>query len=251
MRSAAIALCGVGLLALPACEHSRSAHAPLATSTSPAIAGDATAGPVEIPVGADAPRDGRPTEFKKLQTWLNVQGLTFTGDGVEIDREAEALVRAERTLDTPEASLARSAELLEINAIVRAIGAARDAVLQDPDNPEAYHALGRALRAKRKDDKALDAFTTAARLDPGSALIQMDLGDARNRMGDLRGAISAYTRAVELDETRGHAHARLAVLHYYAGNDAAAWASLRRADRLGAVVPPQFRVLLAQRTPEG
>ena len=97
----------------------------------------------------------------------------------------------------------------------------------------------------------VDAFTTAARLNPDSPITQIELGDTRNRMGDLDGAIEAYTRATELDATRGRAHARLAVLHYYAGNDAAAWASLRRADKLGAVVPSQFRVLLAQRTPEG
>lgn len=240
MRTAALVLCGVGLSTMQACH-----HAPTTQSASQSSA--YTAGPVEI----ETPSDGRPAEFKKLQTWLNVQGLTFTGDGVTIDKAAEARVRAERRLASPEQSLARSAELIEINALVRAIGAARDAVLQDPGNAEAYHALGIALRAKRKDDKALDAFTTAARLNPDSPITQIELGDTRNRMGDLDGAIEAYTRATELDATRGRAHARLAVLHYYAGDDAAAWASLRRADKLGAVVPSQFRVLLAQRTPEG
>ncbi len=245
MRTAALVLCGVGLSVLPACQR---AHSPMALHDDNISAGAFDASPVEIETTTN---DGRPESFKKLQTWLNVQGLTFTGDGVTIDKAAEATIRAQRDLASPADSLARSAELLEINAVVRAIGAARDAVLQDPGSALAYHALGTALRAKRKDDKALDAFTTAARLDPDSSAIQADLGDARNRMGDLPGAISAYTRAVELNPSAGPAHSRLAVLHYYAGDDDAAWSSLRRADTLGAAVPPQFRVLLAQRTPQG
>ncbi len=245
MRTAALVLCGVVLSVLPACQRAQSS---ITQHDDPVSAGAYDASPVEID---NATKDGRPESFKKLQTWLNIQGLTFTGDGVTIDKAAEASVRAERELPSPAASLARSAELLEINAVVRAVGAARDAVLQAPNSADAYHALGTALQAKRKDDLALDAFTTAARLDPDSPRIQADLGAARNRMGDLPGAISAYTRAVQLDPDAGPAHARLAILHYYAGDDNAAWSSLRRADTLRAAVPPQFRVLLAQRTPQG
>ncbi|MFI4896497.1 MAG: tetratricopeptide repeat protein [Phycisphaerales bacterium JB059] len=244
MRGAAIVLCGIGVLGLGACQSSRVA------SVSEPVGMQAGAAPVErtpSPTGAD----GRPTEFKKLQTWLAVRGLSFSEDKVTIDEAGRAEVLAERRLPDSASSIVRSVELLAINARVRAIGAARDAVLADPGDAQAYRALGTALRTKRKDDRALAAFETAATLDPTSGAIQADQGDARNRVGDRAGAIEAYERAVALDPDDGESHARLAVLRYYTGDDSGAWSSLRAAERLGATVPPQFVVLLSERTPEG
>lgn len=244
MRGAAIVLCGVGIAGLGACQSTQ-----VASNAEPARI-ETGAAPVERePSPTDAA--GRPAEFKQLQTWLAVRGLTFTEDRVTIDEAGRAEVLAERRLPDSAASIVRSTELLAINARVRAIGAARDAVLADPGNAQAYRALGTALRTKRKDDKALAAFETSARLDPGSGAIQADLGDARNRVGDQAGAIEAYERAVAIDPRDGASHARLTVLRYYVGDDAGAWASLREAERLGANIPPQFVVLLSDRTPEG
>jgi len=244
MRVSAIVLCGLGLAALPAC---RSAQVVSKSSETPLLASGGT-GPVEIDQTESA---DRPTEFKKLQIWLAVRGLTFTGSGVEIDETGALEVTSQRRLASAEDSVTRSSELLATNARVKAIGAARDAVLVDPTDASAYHALGRALRNKRKNAMALDALTTAARLAPRSAEILADLADVRNRVGDLDGSIQSYRRSAELDGSVADTHVRLAVLSYYAGDDASAWASVHDAERLGASVPPQFRVLLAERTPEG
>ncbi|MEZ6243744.1 MAG: hypothetical protein R3B57_11965 [Phycisphaerales bacterium] len=193
---------------------------------------------------------GRPDDWEERQVWLARRGLEFTGDGVRID---EALARDLEYEPGPAASrerVSRSAEFLSHNAVIRAIGAARDAVLADRTNASAYAALGRALIAEREDDLALDAYKTASRLDPGSAPIRAALGDAFNRNGERESARSSYQQAVGLDPTDAKSFGRLAVLDYYLGDDLAAWRHAREAERLGGGVPPQFLVLLRERTPE-
>lgn len=208
------------------------------------------AAPVDLPGAQATASNERPTDWKKLQSWLALRGLEFSGDTVSIDRGAAGEVTIARTTEASDQSVLLSREFLAINARVKAMGAARDAVIADPSNADAFRALGEALRSKRQDDKALAAFATASRLAPESAPIRADLADAHNRVGELDAARAEYAAAIELDPAFAHAHARLAILDYYAGSDASAWRHLREAERLGATVPPQFVVLLSERTPE-
>ncbi len=210
--------------------------------------GELGAAPVEL---ASAPADdGRPTDWKKLQTWQATRGLEFTGDGVKIDPAGAREAGVAPGREASASSVARSAELLTINARTKAMGAARDAVLADPGNAQAYAALGRALITKRKDTMALDAYTTASRLAPNSAPIRAALADAHNRVGDRGAARAQYREALRLDPDDAKSHARLAILEYYAGDDTAAWRHTLEARRLGADVPPQFIALLTERTPQ-
>jgi tetratricopeptide (TPR) repeat protein len=63
----------------------------------------------------------------------------------------------------------------------------------------AYFFIGEIFRLQRKFFKADIAYTTACRLDPGSALWWYRLGSVRESVGDLTPAIEAYQRALRLN----------------------------------------------------
>jgi tetratricopeptide (TPR) repeat protein len=63
----------------------------------------------------------------------------------------------------------------------------------------AYFFIGEIFRLQRKFFKADIAYTTACRLDPGSALWWYRLGSVRESVGDLGPATEAYQRALRLN----------------------------------------------------
>jgi tetratricopeptide (TPR) repeat protein len=63
----------------------------------------------------------------------------------------------------------------------------------------AYFFIGEIFRLQQKFFKADIAYTTACRLDPGSALWWYRLGSVRESVGDLSPAIEAYQRALRLN----------------------------------------------------
>ena len=63
----------------------------------------------------------------------------------------------------------------------------------------AYFFIGEIFRLQRKFFKADIAYTTACRLEPGSALWWYRLGSVRESVGDLSPAIEAYQRALRLN----------------------------------------------------
>jgi tetratricopeptide (TPR) repeat protein len=63
----------------------------------------------------------------------------------------------------------------------------------------AYFFIGEIFRLQRKFLRADIAYTTAVRLDPGSALWWYRLGSVRESAGDLSPAMEAYQRALRLN----------------------------------------------------
>jgi tetratricopeptide (TPR) repeat protein len=63
----------------------------------------------------------------------------------------------------------------------------------------AYFFIGEIFRLQRKFFKADIAYTTACRLDPGSALWWYRLGSVRESVGDLSPAIEAYQQALRIN----------------------------------------------------
>jgi tetratricopeptide (TPR) repeat protein len=63
----------------------------------------------------------------------------------------------------------------------------------------AYFFIGEIFRLQRKFFKADIAYTTACRLDPGSALWWYRLGSVREYVGDLSQAVEAYQQALRLN----------------------------------------------------
>lgn len=139
--------------------------------------------------------------------------------------------------------------LKESNRRTAAIKAFAHAVRTAPTIPALYVALGDAFITKGKTEYAADAYRTAATLDPSDteALSQLALTLARDSRADE--AIATMQSVLAIDPDNGFAHERLAIWHYYAGDDDAAWRHVEGARRAGHPVPEQFLALLEQRTP--
>jgi tetratricopeptide (TPR) repeat protein len=74
-----------------------------------------------------------------------------------------------------------------------------NSVPQGERSSVAYFFIGEIFRLQRKFFKADIAYTTACRLDPGSALWWYRLGSVRESVGDLSPAIEAYQQALRLN----------------------------------------------------
>jgi len=96
-------------------------------------------------------------------------------------------------------------ETAEIN-IKQALGLA-------PNDPYSLFVLGRLKFRQKKYDEAVDALSSAAKLDPQDAQIQNFLGLALSEKG-LRGpAETALRKAIQLDPGYANAHNNLAVVY--------------------------------------
>jgi len=138
----------------------------------------------------------------------------------------------------------------EQSLFVEAIGSFTRAVVHSPDEFAAYEGLGDALVAKGRIEESQAAFATGLAIDGQSIAVRFKFAENLQRKGDLGMQIAALEDVLELDPAHVEAHSRLAIAHYYNNDDANAWREVRQTERLGGSVPPQFRILLAQRTQE-
>jgi hypothetical protein len=89
----------------------------------------------------------------------------------------------------------------------------KQAVALAPDDPYSLFVLGRLKFRQKKFDEAIDALSSAAKLDPQDAQVQNFLGLALSEKG-LRGpAEAALRKAIQLDPGYASAHANLAVAY--------------------------------------
>ncbi|MDR2434000.1 MAG: tetratricopeptide repeat protein [Treponema sp.] len=84
-----------------------------------------------------------------------------------------------------------------------------DAVPQGERTPTAYFFIGEIYRMTGKYRHADIAYTTAVRLEPGSALWWYRLATVRESVGDRDAAIAAYQRALVLNPNYREAAERL------------------------------------------
>jgi predicted AlkP superfamily phosphohydrolase/phosphomutase/tetratricopeptide (TPR) repeat protein len=83
----------------------------------------------------------------------------------------------------------------------------------DPDNPNAYVGLCRSYLQRRRPGAALQAATKAIGLKYHFPPAHYFLGVARERAGDIDGAIEALERALSQNPNFAEAHARLAGIY--------------------------------------
>jgi tetratricopeptide (TPR) repeat protein len=114
-----------------------------------------------------------------------------------------------------------------------------DATQRYPREAGYHHSLGAAFLRAGDFPRSLDAFTTAARLDPSLPRVQFNLGLVYTGMGRLDDALVAYERARERDPTDFKSLANLGSLYERQGKMASALeayrATLRVSPGLGAV----------------
>jgi tetratricopeptide (TPR) repeat protein len=92
----------------------------------------------------------------------------------------------------------------------RAIEAYQKAVQLDRDHIDAHMSLGAILcDVKRDYDGAIVAFEEAIRIDPGSALARLNLGNALHGKGNTPEAIAMFRKAIEIAPDYAAAHVNL------------------------------------------
>jgi tetratricopeptide (TPR) repeat protein len=101
-------------------------------------------------------------------------------------------------------------------------------VRKHPDDPLGYHDLAQ-LTWRDHPRQALDALTTAVRLDPGLAPAQIDLGWLLNRMGRTAEAIPHFQKAIEINPRDSRALGQLGAAYVSLDRAADAEKVLRQA----------------------
>ena len=115
-----------------------------------------------------------------------------------------------------DARLMRAAALLETNPAAAALEAA-EILKEHPGHPAAMMLLGTARRGTGSPDAAA-SFSELAAAQPDSAPVQLELGRTLSIQGRDAEALSALTRAVELEPNLAEAWRELAALHARKGD---------------------------------
>lgn len=185
------------------------------------------------------------TSYRNQQYINAIQGLSFTEDGL-IDVEpledydiSFALQRQEDAYNLSQAGYA-----------LDAIKAWCDAIKAAPDIAEPYNSLGLALRLQNKPYEAVAAFNSALVYDPQFTDAQYNLAITLWMMGERADATQQMLQVVNQQSDHALAYEKLAIWHYYAADDEAAWDFVQAALELDHEMPPQFMALLSKRTPK-
>lgn len=106
-----------------------------------------------------------------------------------------------------------------------AIAAYEKALTIDNEDAHIYTSLGEAYLSrylKTKDrmsySQSIDNFKTALELDPAYAPAYSGLGDAYGQAGDLKGAISSWENALELNPEQYMLNFNLGLAYYNSAN---------------------------------
>jgi tetratricopeptide (TPR) repeat protein/serine/threonine protein kinase len=90
-----------------------------------------------------------------------------------------------------------------------AIAACRRAIQLNPNDVDAYNALGLALRSRGKPQEAIDAYLKALRIAPGFFAVHLNLGIALDDQGKVAEAAAAYRQAIRFKPDFAEAHNNL------------------------------------------
>jgi tetratricopeptide (TPR) repeat protein len=160
---------------------------------------------------AEAKRKSAEAEQQRLET-LKAEGERRASAAAEAEaKEAEqqrlAALRANEERHRAEAQArARYSSLItegdtdyKAGNYDRAIAAYNEAIQLDPESAHVFINRGNAYKNKGDHDRAIADFNEAIRLDPKSALAFRDRGDAYTNKGDNDRAIADFNEAIRLD----------------------------------------------------
>ncbi len=122
--------------------------------------------------------------------------------------------------------------LLAMKKFDGAIDQYRAALRQAPSDPYALYNLALANYQKGEYREALRWFTQGERTVVGDAGFCSGAGNACRKLGDLKGAIAHYTKAIAIESSDADGHFLLGTTLAEAGNRKAAVAQMREALRL-------------------
>lgn len=108
----------------------------------------------------------------------------------------------------------------------------RQALQDDPDNPDALHLLGLVVGKFGETDEAIRLILQAISRNPGAAVFHLNLGNAFKATGRFPEALGSYGQALSLNPGFAEAHANLGDVLAGIGNFTEATTSYRRAIEL-------------------
>lgn len=189
------------------------------------------------------------TSWKQEQLAKAMRGISY--DSGRAVPNADALKIAKRgTPQEVSAQLAKAEQALEGNNPYESIAEYTKAVIMAPENPDALYGLALALRTKGKSVEQEAALRTALDHRPGFEDALIVLGYTLQSLDKFAESMQAFERALKANPSNSEASSRIAILAYYVNDYAKAWTYVHRTEAMGAEVPPQFRVLLAERMRE-
>ncbi len=163
-------------------------------------------------------------------TYLLGLALWKTGD---LDGAAAALSAAAWQLDDPVRAYVNLARVrIELGDLPGARQAVQEALDRDADDADAWNVLGRVLVATGDRDGAAEAFTRAAELDPENPWPRNNLGYLYLVTGEPARAIAPLEEAVAVDAGLAPAWHNLALARERAGDLPGALLAARRAAEL-------------------
>ncbi len=168
----------------------------------------------------DGSGDGYDTYLLGLALWK-------TG---ELDGAAAALSAAAWQLDDPVRAYVNLARVrIELGDLPGARQAVREALDRDADDADAWNVLGRVLLGSGDRDGAAEAFARAAELDPENPWPRTNLGYLFLVSGEPERALAPLEEAVAIDAGLAPAWHDLALARERAGDLPGALAAARRA----------------------
>jgi len=114
---------------------------------------------------------------------------------------------------TPAARAAQAQQFMTQGKIVEARKLYEQLIVDDPENPEHYHRLGRVADIERRHREAVALYGEAIRLKPQCAELFNDLGYSLYLQGQLPKAESATLKALALAPSNQRFHNNLGLIY--------------------------------------
>jgi Flp pilus assembly protein TadD len=179
-----------------------------------------------------------------------MRGLRYDDARIEIDSPVAAEIVPSPSSDQAAIEQAAGQIALGERRFIDAVANYTRGVLNAPDNSEALEGLGWSLHGAGRSKEACVAARSAYELNPTVTRLPEALALFAQSAGDFTQSVDAWRAVLSLDPNHATARGRLAILHYFSEDHAAAWAQLHAAEAAGQSVPPQLRGLLAEQMPE-
>ena len=113
--------------------------------------------------------------------------------------------------------------------IANSVEAADEAVRLSPSDPDTHHARATVLNGLQMPEQAAKSLETAARLRYRDDYLWIELGNTREELGDIAGALAALDQAVRWAPYYAHTHWQRGNLLLRMGKSSDAFAELRKA----------------------
>jgi len=93
-----------------------------------------------------------------------------------------------------------------------------EALNVNPEDPDMLFTAGKVFKDNKDFDKAIDYLERGLKINPGSSIGARYLADAYYDMGDMEGAVFAYTKAIRSEPENPDLHFNLGVLYLQLGD---------------------------------